>query len=982
MTSFSIPTRFDCGLYLPILTAPKYPLPMESSCRPPALRWTLAAALCTFITLGCRAPGQPIDPASATAQDVEGWWLHRGPDPYREATVFGFLGQAIARRQLPLDENQVVLPAGAGVSTVYAGTAWGGPLIAMQVGTYAVSGGKLLEEVLADRDGPSDAAYATAIRALTPGVSMTLESSRDPSGARAYSWHDRCPVVGATGWYVYAPPVPGCAPSMASGNSLAVDADGDLHATVGVFTGSGCVKASYAYITRGCEPRRYVLPTFGYSALEVRDGKVRIALVTADSNQLVLFEGKVGALSFTQSLIDPAPGTTRGLRFLQGAARPTLLWKGGTDTAVDTLLAYTQEADGRWTQRAGAEVPVPWVSAVTPAGDVAFIREGAVHRVQLDGTPAGAPLPLPEPRESSVAPRVLADGRVQVVYAERPIGTNFGGVGGVVMGWEGIFAEWNGQAWTRTRLGLMQDAYVASPPSGGPARIVASLEKAAYPTYALYEVSGGQVTHSERIFANGTVGAGATQDYHTEPQAVVDAQGAIAFSTTGLDVVWRPVTGATDRAPASVDILFDGSGKARLVSDDGRVNCSGPCTVTGRSGERLRVRAVPEKGSRARMTCHDSTVFGRESCDLDLTGTRTTFIVSAALSPFERAMVVGNPGGSAKASRASVLGERLVLLAEVSPGQASFQVGSTPVPLAPATTRAVVGFNRATASGWSTALPEPALAVRALEDGGAWVVLPVNGVADIGGRGVGAAGETHLVRLRLGPDGKTLDAVTLASGSVLNGMAGDVAPDGTAAVAFRAGSAPAEFARVGPTGGAVRIPRGAEGPASHLALHGERAVVAVGTSLVSLTGPVVTATRPLPGARVESLALDGPRALLALTLLAEADVGGGPRPAGGYLVQYDASLALTAAVKTPAVAVVAVPGGAIAATASAATRYDLSLAPVGTSLNLGLANHRIVASAPGDDSLAFVSAIQGAAIIDGFNMLEGVPRTALLEVRP
>jgi hypothetical protein len=125
---------------------------------------------------------------------------------------------------------------------------------------------------------------------------------------------------------------------------------------------------------------------------------------------------------------------------------------------------------------------------------------------------------------------------------------------------------------------------------------------------------------------------------------------------------------------------------------------------------------------------------------------------------------------------------------------------------------------------------------------------------------------------------------------------------------------------------------------------------------------------------------------VALSLALDGDLGGGARPAGGYLAQYDAALTLTASVATPAVAVAAFPDGAVVMTANqttrstAATRYDLSLTPRGPPTDLGLPNVRILSSGQDGDRLVLLGLQTGAAMFDGFRLTTDT-RTWLLEIR-
>lgn len=931
----------------------------------------------------CSDPGGAVDPKSATARDVEGWWLYKD-EATKQSTILGLLGEPAARQQLPVDENQLVIPPGSGVSVLYErGTTSGQVFQPNYVATWSVSGGQLLESVLADRDGPSQQRFSTAIRALTPGVSMSLESSRSASGERIYRWYDRCPVTATNGWYDYIVADPACPPSITAGNGLALDADGNVHATMGVFTSSRCTRAIYAYVTKGCEPRRYTLPNFTHSAIDVRDGVVRLALVSAGA-QILLFEGPVGALDFKQTVIDNGPVTAHALRFLTGAAKPTLLVGADLPAGAEAVTSYTLEG-AAWAKRSGGQVPFAFASRVAPNGDVVFVRDFAIQRVRLDGTAVGQPLPLPERKAVSEPPIVREDGRVQLVYARRELGSGLGGIGGSVLGYEGVYAEWDGQRWRSVSLGLVGDVRLAPAP-GGRARVMASLGKASAPAWALYELEGDRVVGAERLLGLPR-GVGSTPEYHSSAQLASSPAGALAFSATGEVLGYRAASGPVERVPSTTTITFRGTGRARVVSDDGRVDCTADCAVTGLSGDRIPVRVVPEPGSAARMECVPSFNFGEDRCTVDLVVPGATFVVETAATPFERVLPLGNASGNASATRFSVAGDRVLLQADFGSSGLTFGVGSTELALSAPAPRALVGYDRAAKVGWMTALPEPALALRASPQGGGWLVIAVSGVTEVGGVRVGAANARQVLRLRVGVDGKLGDPAVVAEGPAFADLAAALGPDGSALLAFRtASTAPAQFARLGATGAATVGALGVTAPPQLVWLDGDRALVAAGPNLVALQGGAVAATRTIPGATVQAAAIQGGRALVSLALSADADFGAGARPASPYLVQYDAALNPTASVAVQVTAVALFADGAMALTVNpttrgtAAVRYDGALAPRGTPQDLGLSNVRILASGQESGRMVLLGLQLGAAMFDGFRLTSETGRTWLLEV--
>jgi hypothetical protein len=440
-----------------------------------------------------------------------------------------------------------------------------------------------------------------------------------------------------------------------------------------------------------------------------------------------------------------------------------------------------------------------------------------------------------------------------------------------------------------------------------------------------------------------------------------------------------------------VTVSIRGTGAARVVSDDGRVDCRDECVVTGGTGERLIVRGLAETGSAIRMPCRESSLFGQDRCYLDLMGTGGSFLVDKIQTPFERTLAVGNPGGTASTSRASARGARVLLQADFYQPVVKFVVGPTELALTAPTQRALVGFDRATGAGWMTPLPESTLALQALPEGGGWVVLAVFNAVELGGRQLGAANTRQVLRVRVDAEGKVTDSALLAEGSTLNAFAAAVGPDGSAVVAYRTASAPeAQFARLDAAGAASQGSLGVAASPLLAWVDGERALVSLGSALVSLQGATVAGSRTFSATTtVNAAALQGGRAVVALTLGADADFGGGSRPSGGYLAQYDAALALNAqaALSAAPVAVTAFADKAVAMLSNVGTggtwsaRYDLALTQVGALEDLGLRNVRVISSGQDEDSLVLLGLQTGAASLDGYRVTNEPPRTWLIEVR-
>lgn len=861
----------------------------------------------TFFLLlisACGPSDGPLDPSEATSTDLEGYWVAEGTDSIGSPliTTFGFVNATRAVLVLPLETNGIVAPAGAPLSVVYQNPPNGLPSD-QQYATYSVGGGELVQTVLADVATPPGTAYSTRILAITPRESLTLESSQASSGQRTYTWHARCPAPNEAGWDYYRAHFPGCPPAIALGNSIAFDEHGDIHAVHGVGAVTGCEVTTYTYITEACLPRHIAMPAIDSSAIDVKDGVVRVAAVLRDY-RLVVYSRRLDEADFgPEQVIDAAPGTTRAMRFVRGTERPTLMWSG-TTTGLDSLAhSYVLEDDGTWTKRSDEAMAYPFDSAVAANGDVYFVKNDFVHRVTQDGTPLGEPIAIPLPAANlgiTTPIHVTPSGRIEIVYESRVLGENPGGSGGAVIGNEAYLLQRTGTTWTQTLLGNQYGAWIATH-GDGPARVVITTAKAFRPELAMHTIEGGEIISTELLHGGGAFGLGSTPEYFHVPQAVTHDDGSVAATFDGASIYVKRGPPAR-RVPARGQVTFiAGEGVAHLRADDGRFDCTDDCFFDAAVGEGVLVHAEAPPGWTVSIGgCYESTTYGATSCRLLVRDHQFAVSVFAERTAVESRLTTGNMNLSSVATAFDARGSKFVVQAEFNPGVTDFRIGNTTLSLDAHSPRALVGYDRDSGDAWITPLPAAPLGLAALPDGGAWVVAAIDGSVDFGSGPVGASGEQSLVRVRYGTDGTTTDAEVIDSGSraFFTVSRANVDADGTVAAVVRSDSdwlfvraatdstATETVISIAPSAGTPTL----------IAISGARSLVAFDSAIVLFDGATLAGVRTFGGgADLTDVALTETRAFALVVANAESDLGGMTCAAGQACVaSYDDGLDLVA----------------------------------------------------------------------------------------
>lgn len=893
--------------------------------------------------------GGTVTPSRVTAADLEGYWVAEAPPDDIGGvlrTTFGFTSAERAPLVLPFALYDLPVPEGDPVSVVYRGIAGSADQEDIQYATYSVDGGRIHQIVLGDIGALPGTEYSTQILQFTRGESMTIESDLDPSGARTYRWHARCPLDNAAGWQDHRGHLPDCAPGLALGASIAFDARGDLHAVHGIGEAARCETPTYAYVSETCIPRFFELPMFRWSAVDVTDGVVRIALTLIDE-RVVVFARRLDEPDFGPAeVLDPTPGTARAIRFLGGAERPTVLWNG-TTSGLDTVLhRYTRQSDGTWTKDSDEAIPYPFDATLTPTGDVIFANEDGVQRVTVEGTPVGAPIAMPSTRR--IAPlHVTPSGRIQLVYS----GDALTGPGGAPIGNGAVFAEWNGTAWEEIALGAgTGEAWIVSH-DDGPARVVTIAQSGPVVDLVLHTIEDGQV-RTELGIPTAPFGAGGRPDY-VRPSAVVGPAGHVAFVLDGRQL-WIRRDEPLVRQPATLSVTFPGDASGlRVFSEDGRFECTSDCTLDVEVGERIFFQVDAPPGWRSTLSCYESSILGRTNCFVPIRAATQTLSVTAERTPVQRTLFVGGTALMSVGTAFDVRGDRLVMQADFNPGATNLVVGTTELTLGAHTPYALVGYERTSGDAWITPIPVATLAIAAAADGGAWLVASVLGSATFGATSVGTPGTTSLVRARYDAAGSLVDVAALASGASFVAHAADVDPDGVTVAAVTDG-ATRFFLHANATGTPTRTELPLVGMPTKIVLDGARSVLALDTGLVTTNGAAIAGSRALSNATTLDVAIHGERVVALVNALGPVDFGGGPRTGDVFVARYDGALAhvadvmaITGTGRTNRIAMVT--DATIVAVADQVLRYDPSLDDALEPLpyDLGTA----LASGQDDDSL-------------------------------
>ena len=126
-----------------------------------------ALVACLALTLVATSPAcddAGLSPSDATASDLHGWWRNVDSET-GQVRHLGFLSPADALRSVAIYPDE----ATQDVSAVFHGQADASSPQLVQLAHYSVSGGAILQTVLADIAAPVGQQYSTELFAIAPG---------------------------------------------------------------------------------------------------------------------------------------------------------------------------------------------------------------------------------------------------------------------------------------------------------------------------------------------------------------------------------------------------------------------------------------------------------------------------------------------------------------------------------------------------------------------------------------------------------------------------------------------------------------------------------------------------------------------------------------------------------------------------------------------------------------------------------------------
>jgi hypothetical protein len=505
------------------------------------------------------------DAGTPSTSKLRGWWSF---EDAATQTVFGFVpADEIATT---VDTEGVSVPPGADLAVVYTGSAYSEGLELLQMSTYEVVDGTLVQTVLADVASPPGTQYGTDIIELDD-THLTLESTNDPSGMRTYAYSSRCPNENNVGWALAGFGDP--SDPTKHDPALAIDAKGHVHALLGSAGG-----ATYSVFGNGCRP--IIEPALGAR-------KQAIALVGDEVHALfeLINDGSVVHRWRT------APGAPWQVEPVIPPTTTTFLYQLKLFVDGDDLIALASRTDGSLLiyRRDGSGwssvpvvVPDPQRRAedatIGGTGEIVIWTSDRVRRIR--GT-AVEDIPPPIPGGTAGSVRVDAMGRIHAAW-EHTVISSAGSFGGM----RSAYGIYDG-TWVVHQLGPMMFPRVVTTPEG-PLRVIGT--ELRNDTLTLTEIADDGSLTSELLMDGGVTPGVFTAGTAVDAVAAPDGTIAASFSSKFVQVRFpkrlRPARTAT------LTLRF-GLGAGRAYTDDGAIDCTATCTKQVPLGTRYQLRLDP-----------------------------------------------------------------------------------------------------------------------------------------------------------------------------------------------------------------------------------------------------------------------------------------------------------------------------------------------------------------------------------------------------
>jgi hypothetical protein len=553
--------------------------------------------------------GQSIAPSSVKASDLEGYWYHE-----ETGTVLAFQSAADAFWETFTWIDQVF---DAPVSTAWFLTSpasgGGGVADVRQAATWGVSGGHIDQTVLAEANGLAGGPgteYRTQIMSFRAKEAMTLESGK------TFTYGATCADLVPPGRFAYRATVDygsegnlACSGTFFVGYAqVAVDPAGGVHSVSTIADNNLSLLSTSlypcaplaSYWDGGCDARRW--PT------EYSDGQalaVDPTTMTVHSAHAVDDGAQPSRILYRiRDIRDPAD--VEGFTIFEDVPGPrqipTLIYaRGDTGTVVAGNTLYRREGQtftAVTPTLPGLGAPSLASGAFGPDGRLYALSPQALFIERADEPGAFDTVPLPRQNRDNGLGYGLAVDSSGVVHAAYPY--EIVSSGGYVSGSYGVYARYDGVAWHELELGPLGRSRVAVTEAGEPIILHALVKGGGSVSYYLTRVLADDTVDSWRVL-RGVTETG-TLDAWTVPSLAVGA-GRVAYTSQGitvgvadLDALFDPTR---ERATAPLTLTFQGTGRGRVRSDDGRVDCTETCTVDVPLDRYMRFTTTPEAGSLA-----------------------------------------------------------------------------------------------------------------------------------------------------------------------------------------------------------------------------------------------------------------------------------------------------------------------------------------------------------------------------------------------
>jgi hypothetical protein len=407
--------------------------------------------------------------------------------------------------------------------------------------------------------------YGTSIIKFEGG-SLTLESTRDPSGMRTYIHSERCPNENNVGWALAG--VGAASDPTKHDPALAIDSHGHVHALLGSVGG-----AQYTFLGDGCRP--IAEPAFAgrTEAIALPGDEVHILFETINDGSVIHQWRTSPAAPWQTETVLPATTST----FLNDLE---LLVDGADLIAVasrtdGTLIISRRDASG-WNI-----VPVVVPDPQRPIEDATLGLNGDIamwagDRVRIiRGTAVEDILVTPGGGQTGTL-RVDAQGRIHAAWENVQLASSSLSVYGIYDG-----------AWTVHPLGPLSFPHVVTTPAG-PMRVIGS--ELRNDTLTLVEIADDGKLTSELLLDGGVTSGIYNAGMKVDAVAAPDGTIAASFSSRFAQVRWPERRRPARTATMTLKFFL---GMGRVYSDDGLIDCSADCTKEVPLGKRAALKVEP-----------------------------------------------------------------------------------------------------------------------------------------------------------------------------------------------------------------------------------------------------------------------------------------------------------------------------------------------------------------------------------------------------